>query len=170
MIYQTTRIAGAIAAAAALAACAPQAAAPPVVDTAKDVAALKAGAAEYNANYKARAVDKLVAGTAADAIAYLPFEPVQNGPGDAKAMAAQFAADPAMALTVTPGRIEVAKSGDLAYAVGHIETTSTNPKTHAIEHATSGDVVVFRKQADGTWKVVALAVSPGPPPPGSAKP
>ena len=166
MTYETPRIARAIVAAAALAAlaaCSQSATAPPAADTAKDVAAITAGTAQFNANYKARAADKLVAGDAADFIGYFPFTAVQNGPEDAKARAAEFAADPASSVTITADRIEVAKSGDLAYAVGHAEGTATNPKTHAVEPRNSGYVAVYRKQADGSWKVVAVSVSPGPP-------
>ncbi|MEO8927359.1 MAG: DUF4440 domain-containing protein [Caulobacteraceae bacterium] len=174
MNHQTTPFARAIVAAAALAAlaaCAPRTATAPAVDTSKDVAALKAAAADFNAAYKARAADKLSAMDAPDLIAYFPSAPVQNGPGDAKAQAAQFAADPAMSVVITPDRTEVAKSGDLAYAVGHAEASNTNPKTHAVEHNASGYVAVFRKQADGSWKTIAVAVSPTPAAPAApAKP
>jgi len=172
MTYRPSRTTRAIAVGAALAAltaCAPKAAAPPAADTSKDVATLTAGTAQFNADYKARAADKLVAGDATDFIGYFPFTAVQNGPEDAKAMAADFAKDPALSVTITADRIEVAKSGDLAYAVGHAVGTATNPKTHAVEPRNSGYVVVFRKQADGSWKNIALAVSPSPPAPGVAK-
>ncbi len=166
MTYQTPRLARAIAAAAAmaaLAACSQTATAPPAADTAKDVATLTANSAQFNADYKARAADKLVAGDATDFIGYFPFTAVQNGPQDAKAMAAEFAKDPALAVTITPDRVEVAKSGDLGYSIGHFERTATNAKTHAAETGTGGYVAVYRKQADGTWKNVAVSVSPGPP-------
>ena len=168
MTYRTVCLAGVIVGAAALAACSPTATAPPAADTAKDVAAITANSAQFNADYKARAADKLVAGDAPDFIGYFPFTAVQNGPEDAKAMAADFAKDPAQSVTITPDRIEVAKSGDLAYAVGHAEGSATNAKTHAVESRNSGYVVVFRKQSDGSWKTVAVSVSPGPPAAGPA--
>jgi ketosteroid isomerase-like protein len=171
MTHRTTRIAGALigaAALAALAACSPPAATSPAADTSKDVAAIKAAEAQFNADYKARAADKLAAGNTADVIGYVPFAPAQKGPGDAKFIAADFTADPALSVTLTPDRVEVAKSGDLGYAVGHFERDATNPKTHAVEHGTGGYVTVYRKQADGTWKPAAYAASPGPPAPGPA--
>ncbi len=125
MIHRALRIAPAIGAIAALAACSPKAPAPASADTSKDVAAIKAGEAQFNADYKARAADKLVAGPA-DLVGYVPFTPVQNGPGDAKAMAAEFKADPALSVTLTADRVEVAKSGDLGYSVA---TTSGTPPT-----------------------------------------
>ena len=158
MIYRNTRIASAIVGAAALAglaACSPPAVAPPAADTTKDVAALTAAETQFNTDYKARAVDKLMAGDAADLIGYVPETPVQKGPGDAKAAAAEFAADPALSVTLTPDRVEVAKSGDLGYVVGHFERTATNPKTHAVEHGTGGYVTVYRKGMDGSWKAAA---------------
>ena len=165
MTYRTSRTTRAVAVGAALAAlasCSPKASAPPAVDTSKDVAAIKAGEAQFNADYKARAVDKIVAGPA-DLIGYVPFTAVQNGPGDAKAMAAAFKADPALSVTLTADRVEVAKSGDLGYSVGHFERDATNPKTHAVEYGTGGYVSVYRKEADGSWQPIAYAVSPGPP-------
>lgn len=166
MTYQTPRLARVIAAAAALAAlaaCSQTVTAPPAADTAKDVAAITAGETQFNADYKARAADKLVAGEGADFIGYFPFTAVQNGPEDAKAMAADFAKDPALAVTITPDRVEVAKSGDLGYVIGHFTRTSTNAKTHAVENNAGGYVSVYRKQADGSWKNIAVSVSPGPP-------
>ena len=166
MTHRTMNIARATfvgAALAALAACAPQAAAPSAADTSKDVAAIKASEAQFNADYKARAADKLAAGNTADVIGYVPFAPVQKGPGDAKSIAADFAADAALSVTLTADRVEVAKSGDLGYSVGHFERDATNPKTHAVETGTGGYVSVYRKQADGSWKTAAVSVSPGPP-------
>lgn len=88
---------------------------------------------------------------------------MQNGPEDTKALAANFAKDPALAVTITLDRVEVAKSGDLGYEVGHFTRTSTDAKTHAVENNAGGYVSVYRKQADGGWKNVAVSVSPGPP-------
>jgi len=176
MTHRAPRLAGAIigaAALAALAACAPKTGAPPAadtapaVDTSKDVAAIKASADEFNAAYKAHDAGKIAAGGAADEISYFPGAPVAHGPGDSKALAKQFAADPALGVVITPDRTEVAKSGDLGYVVGHAVATMTNPKTHAVEHANSGYVAVFRKQAGGDWKAIAVSVSPGPGAPGA---
>jgi ketosteroid isomerase-like protein len=173
MTYPTPRAAGAVAAVAclaALAACTANVTAPPAADTAKDVAAITAAETQFNADYKARAVDKLVGVEAADYIGYIPFSPVQNGPDNPTTWAADFAKDPAQQVTLTPDRVEVAKSGDLGYVIGHFARTSTNAKTHAVENNTGGYITVYRKQADGTWKNVAVSVSPGPPTAAAAAP
>ncbi len=173
MIHQLPRAARAVAgvaALAALAACTANVTAPPAADTAKDVAAITAAETQFNADYKARAVDKLVGVEGADYIGYIPFQAVQNGPDNPTTWAADFAKDPAQQVTLTPDRVEVAKSGDLGYVVGHFARTATNAKTHAVENNTGGYVTVYRKQADGGWKVVAVSVSPGPPATAGAPP
>ncbi|MGI9169128.1 MAG: YybH family protein [Caulobacteraceae bacterium] len=166
MIHRVHRGARAIAGAAALAAlaaCSQTTTAPPAADTSKDVAAITAAETQFNADYKARAVDKLVGAEGADYIGYIPFSPVQNGPDNPKTWAADFAKDPAQQVTLTPDRIEVAKAGDLGYVVGHYASTGANPQTHVVENHAGGYVTVYRKQADGGWKSVAVSVSPGPP-------
>jgi ketosteroid isomerase-like protein len=48
---------------------------------------------------------------------------------------------------------DVAKSGDLGYTIGTYEETTAGPK--GIQTTDKGKyVVIWKKQADGTWKVV----------------
>ncbi len=50
--------------------------------------------------------------------------------------------------------MEVANSGDLAYVSGTFEETATDASGRPVkDHGKY--VEVFKKQADGTWKVVA---------------
>ena len=51
-------------------------------------------------------------------------------------------------------KVDVAQSGDLAYLVGTYELSSKDAQGKPVSDR--GKIMeVFRKQADGTWKVVA---------------
>jgi ketosteroid isomerase-like protein len=61
-------------------------------------------------------------------------------------------ADPNLKISVSNEKTEV--SGDLAYRRGSFKITATNPQTKQAEHSTGTYLTVFRKQADGSWKIV----------------
>jgi len=51
-------------------------------------------------------------------------------------------------------KVEVARSGDLAYMTGTYQTTAKDPKAQPVND-TGKFVEVWKKQADGKWKTVA---------------
>jgi ketosteroid isomerase-like protein len=63
-------------------------------------------------------------------------------------------ADPNFKMSLSNEKTEVAGSGDLAYRRGTFTITFTNPQTKQAENAAGTYLTVFRKQADGSWKVV----------------
>ena len=63
-------------------------------------------------------------------------------------------ADPNFKMSLSNEKTEVAGSGDLAYRRGSFKITFTNPQTKQAENADGTYLTVFRKQADGSWKVV----------------
>ena len=62
--------------------------------------------------------------------------------------------DPNFKLSLSNKKTEVAGSGDLAYRRGSFTITFTNPQTKQAENSAGTYLTVFRKQADGSWKVV----------------
>ena len=60
---------------------------------------------------------------------------------------------PGFALSFTPTKIEVAKSGDIAYDVGTFELKTTDPQGKLVSEA--GKYVVVWKKQNGQWKAVA---------------
>lgn len=61
---------------------------------------------------------------------------------------------PGAAISWKASKVEVANSGDLAYVSGTYEETATDASGQPVkDHGKY--VEVFKKQADGTWKVVA---------------
>ena len=52
-------------------------------------------------------------------------------------------------------KVDVAKSGDLGYAQGAYTIAYTDPKTKRKMMEKGNYVTVYKKQADGSWKIVA---------------
>jgi ketosteroid isomerase-like protein len=139
----------------------------PSVDVAKETAAIDAEIAAINAAVKARDPAGAVAYDAADMISYGPGAIIKGKDADLAANKAAFA-DPAYAFSIAADRTEIARSGELAFQTGSYQQSDTNPATHKIERSFGEWVATYRKDADGTWKIAAVAASPGPTPP--AKP
>lgn len=73
-----------------------------------------------------------------------------------------FAAGGSAKISWRPHTVEVAASGDLAYTLGDYEVHSTGPDGRPLE-STGTYVSIWRKQADGSWKVVVDAGTPPEP-------
>ena len=156
---------GFLAATVAIVACAPQTApapsAPP--DTrAADEATLRTLIRDWSASAQAKDAAKFVSVYADDAVVMLANEPDINGLPAIREGIPAMMQDPAFALSFEPDNVLVARSGDLAYETGTYAMTMTGPdKKPAAEKGHY--VVVWRKQADGTWKVVIDAPISDPP-------
>jgi ketosteroid isomerase-like protein len=75
--------------------------------------------------------------------------------------------DPADRLTWKPVKIEVADSGDLAYSLGTWQLQGKDQKGNDVTQ-TGKYITIWKKQKDGSWKVVADTGTVDPPP--AAKP
>jgi uncharacterized protein (TIGR02246 family) len=154
-----------LAAAVALAACtqqpAPAPSAPP--DTrAADEAALRALIRDWSAAAQAKDAGKFVSVYADDAVVMMAGAPDIRGLAAIREGIPAMMQDPAFALSFEADRVEVARSGDLAYETGSYSMTMTGPdKKPATEKGHY--VVVWRKGADGAWKVVVDAPLSDPP-------
>jgi uncharacterized protein (TIGR02246 family) len=113
------------------------------------------------AAYKALDPAKVASFYTADADIMVPNMAVTKGSDAAKALAAQFK-DPNFSLGFDNTRTEVAASGDMAFTHGTFHVTYTNPATKKMDMMDGTYVTVFRKQADGSWKVVEDISTPGP--------
>jgi len=163
--------AASLAAALALAACAQQPApapsAPP--DTrAADEATLRALIKDWSAAAQAKDAAKFVSLYADDAVVMMAGAPDIEGLAAIREGIPAMMQDPAFALSFEADRVEVARSGDLAFETGSYSMTMTGPdKKPASEKGHY--VVVWRKGADGAWKVVVDAPLSDPPDAAAAK-
>jgi uncharacterized protein (TIGR02246 family) len=64
--------------------------------------------------------------------------------------------DPKFALSFAPTKVEVSKAGDLAYEIGDYEITFSDKKGKPLT-TKAKYVVVWGKQADGSWKALVDA-------------
>jgi conserved hypothetical protein len=130
-----------------------------------DVQAIKSLEATWNQDYATKNADKLAAYYADDAVLMAPGMDAAAGKDAIHKVLSQMAADPAMSLKFQASVVDAAKSGDLAYSQGSYTMTMTDPASKAVINDHGNYVTVYRKQADGSWKVVSdIATSSVPPP------
>jgi len=108
---------------------------------------------EWSAAAQTKDVDKTVSFYSDDASA-LPFNaPIATGKDQIRQVWAHLTSLPGFALTFGPTKIEVAKSGDLAYDVGTFEL-KTNDAQGNVNTEVGKYVVVWKKQPDKQWKAI----------------
>ncbi|HEY3741680.1 MAG TPA: hypothetical protein VGL53_17635 [Bryobacteraceae bacterium] len=71
--------------------------------------------------------------------------PVSSGREAIQKMLAEMISDQA-------SRIEVAKSGDIAYTQRAYTMTTTDPNSKQVIHDHGSYLTTYRKEADGSWK------------------
>ncbi len=101
---------------------------------------------------------------ASDAVMLAPGAPPLVGTDAIRAAFQAAFGAPNSSITLTPTKIEVARSGDLAYAYGTGKTVMGDPSTGTTKEESNKWVTVFRKQPDGSWQLVADIFNGGPPP------
>jgi ketosteroid isomerase-like protein len=97
--------------------------------------------------------EKAEAFYADDADSMLPDTPLMAGKAAIIAGMKPELGDPNFSLVFAPTKVEIAKSGDIAYSKGTFKYTTTDPKTKRRVGQVGNYVEVYKKQADGTWKV-----------------
>jgi uncharacterized protein (TIGR02246 family) len=136
-----------------------------------DVKAIQANESQWNQDFASKDPVKITAHYADDAVLIVPGTPAISGHDAILNSLKQMTSDPAMTLKFQATKVDVAKSGDLAYTEGTYNLTVTDPQTKQVINDHGSYVTTYRKQADGTWKAVAdIASSDVPPPPAPAPP
>jgi uncharacterized protein (TIGR02246 family) len=156
---------GFLVAAVALAACAQQPApapsAPP--DTrAADEATLRALIKDWSASAQAKDHVKFASVYAEDAVVMFANAPDIKGLPAIREALPKMMQDPAFALSFEADKVVVARAGDLAYETGTYSLSMTGPDEKPATEK-GHYVVVWRKEADGTWKAVIDAPISDPP-------
>ena len=106
---------------------------------------------DWSAAAGSKDADKTISFYADDASA-LPFNaPIAFGKEQIRQLWAHLMALPGFALSFAPSKIEVAKSGDLAYDLGTFELKTTDAQGSTVTQA-GKYVVVWKKQPDKQWK------------------
>jgi uncharacterized protein (TIGR02246 family) len=108
---------------------------------------------DWSAAAQSKDVAKTIAFYADDASA-LPFNaPIASGKDQIRELWTHLTSMPGFSLTFGPTKIEVAKSGDLAYDVGTFELKANDAQGDATTQI-GKYVVVWKKQSDKQWKAI----------------
>jgi len=85
---------------------------------------------------------------------FAPGAPLATGKDAIQKAWTEMMSVPGFSLTFTPSSVTVSKGGDLAYELGDYELTMKDKKGKP-QTSRGKYVVVWGKQADGTWKALA---------------
>ncbi len=130
---------------------------------AADESAIRDLDAQWSKTAGANDVDGTVSYYSDDASVLPPNAPVATGKQAIRAVWASFLV-PGTSVSWQPTKVEVARSGDLAYAMGTYQSTMKDSRGKPV--ADHGKYVeVWKKQADGKWKTVADIFNSDVPPP-----
>jgi len=121
-------------------------------ETATD--AVDRAAREMLAAFVAKDSAKVKSYYAPGAVIATPGRPAAKGDEAVTKAIKDDLADPNMKITVSHEKTEVAGTGDMAYRRGSFTISATNPQTKQVEHSEGTYLAVFRKQPDGSWKLV----------------
>ena len=165
-----TGIALAATALVALAGCdqAPQKA--PATDVAAVEKELRGIEAQWNKDYNSRDVDAVMGHYAEDAALANPGAQLAAASDSRRAAITQFLSDPNLKISFASDRVQVAKSGDIAYTRGHFTIQGTDPATKQPRTDTGNYLTVWTKQSDGSWKAVEDFITPGAAAPAESEP
>jgi uncharacterized protein (TIGR02246 family) len=121
---------------------------------AHDEQVIRDGEEAWVKDFATKDPEKVLAHYADDASSMIPDMTLMTGHDAIRAGLKIEFSDPNSTLNFHPDKVEVSKSGDIAYSQGKYTYTSTDPKTKKVMTETGGYVEVYKKQADGSWKVV----------------
>jgi uncharacterized protein (TIGR02246 family) len=134
-----------------LAGCRP--AAPPPDTRAADAEAIHRLEVQWSRDSEDKNLEALVAHYSEDAIVYSPDSAPLRGKDAIRKGFAEAHKIPGFSLTWKDEKVEVSRSGDVAYSRGPYVFKMTGPKGEpVVQHGHY--VAVWKKQADGAWKAI----------------
>ncbi|MFQ5789451.1 MAG: YybH family protein [Acidobacteriota bacterium] len=147
-------------------ACAPPAEAPaPEIDLAAERSALRDADKAWYQEYSSSdtPVDTLLSHMLDDARFQFAENPPAQGKEAIRGILDQMVSTPGFELVWSPSAAEVASSGDLGYTVGTYQMKMEGPDGPVT--IDGHYVTIWKKQADGSWKVAVDTGGPSGPPP-----
>jgi len=120
---------------------------------AADEATIRTADADFAKAAAAKDLDKCMSLYEDDAVLFSPGSPAVIGKDNIRNVIQRMLAAP-MQLTINVASVDVARSGDLAMDRGTVHSAVRDKKGKTTTQ-TSEYVLVWKKQADGAWKVAA---------------
>jgi ketosteroid isomerase-like protein len=131
--------------------CAQQPPAAPPDTRAADESAIRKADIDWSNAAQTKQADAWVAFYSDDVTFLAPNAPMVSGKDAARKAIGDLLSLPGLSLKWEPKKIEVSKSGDIAYSVGTYEMSLNDPKGNPIMER-GKYTEVWKKQADGSWK------------------
>ena len=103
---------------------------------------------------EAKDLERYVSFYADDASLFWPGAPMVTGRAAIREFMRAFLSMPAFSLSFETAKVDVSRAGDLAYSYGTNKVTLVDPRGNRMKDR-GKYLTVYRKQPDGTWKVVA---------------
>ena len=142
---------------------------PAAPDTrAADEAAIRAADVAWSKASEAKQTDAFFDTYAEDANSYGPNMPADRGKAAIRKSMTQAMGSPGFSLTWVVDKVEAARSGDVGYSHGTYRLAMKGPKGEDIQDH-GNYVTIWKKQADGKWKVVEDIATSEVPMPAPAK-
>lgn len=137
-----------------LAALACQKAAPPADESAAAADAIKAADIAWEKAFTSRDTTTAVSMVEATGSVLAPNAPIATGPEQVRNLFNGFYAIPGLEIHWSASSVGASRSGELGYSIGTYQMSFTNADgSKGEDHGKYS--TVWRKQADGTWKVVS---------------
>ncbi|HXP85033.1 MAG TPA: SgcJ/EcaC family oxidoreductase [Bryobacteraceae bacterium] len=137
---------------------------PPAPDTrTADEKAIRDSETQWVKDFASRDLDRIVTHYADDASVLMPDLAIMTGKDAIRAGMKDVVADPAFALELQTVKVEVSKGADVAYSQGTYSYAGADPKTKKVMAEKGKYVEVYKKQADGSWKIVEDINNPDAP-------
>jgi len=137
-----------------LAACSQQQPAAPPDTRAADEATIRTNDADFAKAAAGKDLDKCASLYLDDAVLFSPGVPAVLGKDNIRKFFDRMLAAPNMQFPFSDVTVDVARSGDLAEDRGSFQVTVTDKKGRPATQ-TGRYVLVWKKQADGSWKIAA---------------
>jgi uncharacterized protein (TIGR02246 family) len=123
-------------------------------DPAAIKSAIQADEKKWNDEFKAKKVEALLGHYADDAFFVATGVPGASGSTEIRKAYVDGLSENYFSVSFASDKIDVAASGDLAYARGHFSQKYQDRKSGQIVSESGSYITVYRKQADGSWKAV----------------
>ena len=114
--------------------------------------AIQADETKWNKQFKDKDTEALVGHYADDAFFVGPGFAGMEGSTPIRQIYANASTDPAFEIHFSSDKIDVARSGDMAYARGKFTEKYTDKKTGKVMTDSGSYLTVYKKQDDGSWK------------------
>ncbi len=134
-------------------ACSPPPEPPPEIDIEAERASLSEAADRYHEVGHSLDVETLASFYASDALVLPPNSAAIEGPAGVREFLTAFTSTPGFQVRFETPTVVVSNGGDLGYTLADIEFTVDGPDGQPVT-SRERDFHVWKKQADGSWKVI----------------